>query len=303
MNILYALAGLRGDLLDTVFGFFTFFGEELCVLFLLCLLYWCLDKRLAYQICLVYFLSGLGTQLLKVICRVPRPWVLDPQFSPVPSALETATGYSFPSGHTQSATAFWGTLGLWGWRRRGRFRGLALAAGLLLPALTGLSRMYLGVHTPQDVITGYLITLAIALLVTGFFARNPEADSVSPRSAGLLFAASLAVTLIAALLMKTGYAEAEMAADCCKAGGAGMGFALGWYLESRYIRFSTKAPLPFQAVKLILGLAGAVLIQSGLKPVLGESIPADIFRYFLLVLWVMVGYPAGVKRLEKFSHA
>ncbi len=313
MSLLYALEGLRNGFWDAVFSFFTLFGEETLILLFLCLLYWCGNKRLAYQVCLTYFLAGLAAQFLKILCRVPRPWVLDPSFQPVASALETATGYSFPSGHTQGAAAVWGTLGLWAWRQGGKHRQAALAAGLLLPALVGLSRMYLGVHTPWDVAAGYLLSLAAAFPVTGRFAYSPAAThpaepprSLDPapsrRQAGLLFGFSLAVTLAALWLVHTGYADGEMAADGCKAGAAGMAFALGWYLESHYIRFSTQGSLPFQALKLILGAAGALLIQTGLKPVLGETIPADILRYFLLVFWVMVGFPMGIRKAAQVSR-
>ena len=309
MSLLYFLESLRNGIWDTVFSLFTFLGEETVVLFILCLLYWCWNKRLAYQVCFVYFLSGLGTQFLKILCRIPRPWVLDPTFSPVPTALETATGYSFPSGHTQSAGSLWGTLGLWEWRRRRRKAALAFA--LIMPALTGLSRMYLGVHTPWDVLAGYLISLTAAFLVTGRFARSGGTDRLkaavpaAPEEGGvrasrplalLLFGISLAVTLAALILIRTGFTQAELADDCCKAGAAGMGFALGWYLESNYICFSTQVSLPLQALKLALGVAGALAVQSGLKPVLGETLPADIVRYFLLVLWVMVLYPLLIRR-------
>lgn len=297
MSLLYFLEILRNGFLDVVFGFFTLLGEETVVLPLLCLLYWCWNKRLAYQVCFVYFLSGLGAQFLKIVCRIPRPWVLDPGFSPVPSALETATGYSFPSGHTQSAGALWGTLGLWEWRRSGCRRKAALVFALALPAVTGLSRMYLGVHTPWDVLAGYLLSLAVAFWITRRFADKSRNEKASWALALLLFVVSLAVTLTALILIQTGFTPAELADDCCKAGAAGMGFALGWYWESNYIRFSTQATLPFQALKLGLGLAGALAIRSGLKLVLGGSLPSDLLRYFLLVLWVMVLYPLIIRRL------
>lgn len=295
MSVLYYFESIRSEFLDRLFSALTFFGEEILILALICLLYWCLDKRLAYQLCFTYFLAGLGAQFLKVVCRIPRPWVLDPGFHPVESAIPTATGYSFPSGHTQGAAALYGTLALAHWRQGGAHRGRILAAGLLLPALVGLSRIYLGVHTPQDVLAGYLLSLAVALPVTRYFAGHPETDQASLSLASLLFLISAAVTATAVVLIRLGATEAALASDCCKAGAAGMAFAIGWFVEKNYIRFPTKGSFAFQAVKLLLGAAGALLLKSGLKSLLGDSIPADLIRYFLLVIWVMILYPLVIK--------
>ncbi len=157
MNFLYMLAGIRCAPLDMLFKFFTLFGEEFLVMTVLCALLWCADKKLAYRLGLVYFVSGMAVQTLKISFRTERPWMIDPQFSPVEGSKLTATGYSFPSGHTQSATALYGTLGLAakrGWRK-------AVLLGIII--LVALSRMYLGVHTPLDVLGGFAIT-------AGFFA-------------------------------------------------------------------------------------------------------------------------------------
>ena len=295
MSVLYFFESIRNGFLDRLFSALTFFGEEILILAIICMLYWCLNKRLAYQLCFTYFLAGLGAQFLKVVCRIPRPWVLDSNFHPVDTAVPTATGYSCPSGHTQGSTALYGTLGLVYWRQKGPRRGLVLAAGLLLPALVGLSRIYLGVHTPKDVLTGYLISLAVALPVTWYFAGHPEKEKASPILAAALFLISAAVSLTAVVLIHLGVTEAVLASDCCKAGAAGMGFSIGWLIEKNYIRFPTEGTLLFQAGKLLLGAAGALLIKSGLKSLLGESIPSDMLRYFLLVIWVMILYPILIK--------
>ncbi|WP_434310024.1 phosphatase PAP2 family protein [Hominifimenecus sp. rT4P-3] len=299
MSVLYFFESIRTTLLDQLFTALTFFGEEILILTVICLLYWCLDKRLAYQLCFTYFLAGLGAQCLKVLCRIPRPWVLHTDFQPVDTAIPTATGYSFPSGHTQGATALYGTLGLAKWQTHASHRRLFLLGGLLLPALVGISRMYLGVHTPQDVITGYLLSLAVALPVSWYFAKRPKKDTASLSLAALLFFFSALVSIVAVYLIHTGVTNAVLASDCCKAGAAGMAFAVGWFVEKNYIRFPTTGPLAFQAAKLLLGAAGALLIKSGGKVLLGEGIPADMLRYFLLVIWVMILYPILIKAADK----
>ena len=99
---------------------------------------------------------------LKITFRIPRPWVLDPQFQAVPSAIPAATGYSFPSGHTQSGTALYGSLAL---STKKKWQSIV---AVLIFLLIAFSRMYLGCHTPKDVLTAMLISLAAASSFTGF---------------------------------------------------------------------------------------------------------------------------------------
>ena len=86
---------------------------------------------------------------LKYAFHRPRPV---PFFVPVPYT------YSFPSGHSLFSLCFYGVLaGLLTRRiRSGMLRVLIWTLAALLVAAIGLSRVYLGVHYPSDVIAGYL---------------------------------------------------------------------------------------------------------------------------------------------------
>ena len=101
MTFLWMLEGIRTPFLDRFMQFVTYFGQELIIIAVICALYWCADKRFAYLLGFTYFTAGLCVQTLKITFRIPRPWILDPEFKAVESALPGATGYSFPSGHTQ----------------------------------------------------------------------------------------------------------------------------------------------------------------------------------------------------------
>ena len=100
MSFLWTLSGIRTPLLDTIYQLITFLAQELVIIAVICALYWCIDKKLAVQIGFNYLCAGLLVQSLKITFRIPRPWVLDPEFKAVESAIPAATGYSFPSGHT-----------------------------------------------------------------------------------------------------------------------------------------------------------------------------------------------------------
>ena len=96
MTFLFLLEGIRTPFLNQLMQFITYFGQELIVIAVICTFYWCADKRFAYLLGFTYFTAGLGVQALKITFRIPRPWILDPTFQPVDSAVSGATGYSFP---------------------------------------------------------------------------------------------------------------------------------------------------------------------------------------------------------------
>ena len=154
MQFLYLLEGIRCPFLDAVFGLITELGGETLYMALAIAVYWCVSKGLGFYILTTGFVGTIANQFLKLCFRIPRPWVLDPDFEIVESARTAATGYSFPSGHTQNAFSSFGCLGMWakkGWR--------VLCFAIVV--LIGFSRMYLGVHTPLDVGVAFILGLVL----------------------------------------------------------------------------------------------------------------------------------------------
>ena len=112
MIFLWQLENIRTPFFNEIMQFVTYFGQELLIIAVICALYWCADKRFAYYLGFTYFTAGFCVQALKITFRIPRPWILDPEFKAVKSAIPAATGYSFPSGHTQGATCLFFPLAL-----------------------------------------------------------------------------------------------------------------------------------------------------------------------------------------------
>ena len=290
MALLYSLADIRSPFLDSLALIFTAMAEELTTIVVICAVYWCINKRAGVIIAVSYFISGLLIQGLKITFRIDRPWVLDPGFEPVPEAIANATGYSFPSGHTQSGTALFGTLGFLS-RKKG-----VLALCCCAFFLVGMSRMYLGVHTPLDVFTSMALTLLVCGLVTLWFSRN-SGDDVRPLWLGLFALFSIALSVYALILQHNGVIEPHYALDCIKTSGAGLGFATGMLFEQRRVNFETAtSKLWMQPVKLALGLGVVAGLKFGIKAAFGQNPLAGFIGYFVIVLWIIAIYPVIIKK-------
>lgn len=298
MDFLYTLQNLRNPVLDAVMTFFTYFGDEILVIGILCATYWCISKKLAYKVCFTYFISGLMVQGLKIVFRVERPWIRDSRLIPSDAALDGATGYSFPSGHTQASAGLFSTLAF-------HFkRAWSYIVFFLIIALVMLSRMYLGYHTPWDVLVAFGITLVVSLIVNYIFENfvsTPTTRVIVLVLTELISAALIGLTFY---VVASGKSTEELAMDCFKAAGAGLGFGIAWFIEDKYIRYNPKSISSVwgQILKFIIGIGVTLGLKQGLK-MLGFALFPDgeiiinIVRYFILVIWIVAVYPLIVKKV------
>ena len=307
MSFLYFLENLRNGVLDAFFSFITLFGEETIFMAVGMIVFWCVDKYKGYYLLCVGFLGTVLNQFLKILCRVPRPWVKDPDFTIVESAREAASGYSFPSGHTQTA------VGLYGGIARVS-KSTALRVGmLLLAALVALSRMYLGVHTPADVLTSVAIAAVMVLAMHPIFRKAEK----SPRV--------MIAVLVSFILLMIGYLgfvhlfpfPAEVyAADAIhnlesarKNGftlfGCSVGLLLTYLVDRKWINFHTSAVWWAQIIKtvggILLVLATKELLRAPLDALFGGHLAARSVRYFLIVVVGGILWPMTFKFFAKLG--
>ena len=113
MDILYALEKIRTPFWNGVMSAVTQLGGEVIFIVAAVVVFWCVSKWEGYYLMTIAFCGTVLNQFLKLVCRVPRPWVRDPNFTIVESARAEATGYSFPSGHTQNAIGLFGGMARW----------------------------------------------------------------------------------------------------------------------------------------------------------------------------------------------
>lgn len=303
MDILYALEKIRTPFWNGVMSAVTQLGGEVIFIVAAVVVFWCVSKWEGYYLMTIAFCGTVLNQFLKLICRVPRPWVRDPNFTIVESARAEATGYSFPSGHTQNAIGLFGGMALWGGRRWVRLGLTALAL------IIAFSRMYLGVHTPADV--GVSLVLAAAL-VLGLYPLMRRAQE-KPRYMGYVLAAMLVVSGAFVVFVETCGFPADMDAENLASGignawkmlGAVAGMTLAWLLDRRYIHFETQAVWWVQVLKVVVGMALLLAIKSGLKApllaLLGHEGLAGGVRYFLLVLVAGAVWPLVFRPMSKWG--
>ena len=303
MDILYALEKIRTPFWNGVMSAVTQLGGEVIFIVAAVVVFWCVSKWEGYYLMTIAFCGTVLNQSLKLICRVPRPWVRDPNFTIVESARAEATGYSFPSGHTQNAIGLFGGMARWGGRRWVRLGLTALAL------VIAFSRMYLGVHTPADV--GVSLVLAAAL-VLGLYPLMRRAQE-KPRYMGYVLAAMLVVSGAFVVFVETYGFPADMDAENLASGignawkmlGAVAGMTLAWLLDRRYIHFETQAVWWVQVIKVAVGMALLLAIKSGLKApllaLLGHEGLAGGVRYFLLVLVAGAVWPLVFRPMSKWG--
>lgn len=303
MDILRSLAQLRFPVLNWIMQGVTYLGEETVFMVVAIFLFWCVDKWKGYFILAVGFLSTLLNQLLKLLFRVPRPWKYDESII-VPSAKGGATGYTFPSGHTQNAVTTFG--GVARFTKRKWLRIVCLA---LIP-LIGFSRMYLGAHFLSDVLVGLAIG---AVLVPLIYPIMQKAEHSRKVMYGFLAAmVAVAVGYIVFLKLHTFPAEAHTCdegqdvspyASGLKNGytllGALLGLIVGYTVDEFKVHYAEKAPVLGQILKLVLGLACVMAIRIGLDKVFkSELLPIfrgqlwwSAVRYFCMVAFAGAVWP------------
>lgn len=300
MGFLYMLEKIRMPGLNELMLLITRMGEETAFLVVALIVFWCVDKKKGYYVMAVGFLGTMFNQILKLACRVPRPWVLDPNFTILEQAREAAAGYSFPSGHTTSAVGTFGCLAVVAERKWWRNVCIAIAV------LVGFSRMYVGVHTPADVLVGAATSLVLIWLL-----KKPTLHGDIREMKGVI-AAMLAVSVIFLLYVSFWKFPADMDPHNMESGiknaytmiGCLTGVAIVYLVDVKYLHFQEKAVWWVQIIKIVVGLALVLAVKEGLRTPLELILPvypARAVRYFLIVVMAGAIWPMGFGRLSRLG--
>ncbi len=149
--------------LTTVFIAITQLGNlgAFVVVGIMSLLWWRHDRRAVAALIISALGSVLLNGLLKAAFSRPRPTLFPP--------LVNEQNFSFPSGHAMLAVAVYGFLSYY-WFKEGS-RGKA-ALMVVVIVLIGLSRVYLGVHYPSDIVGATAVGTAWLIIVLTWYERH-----------------------------------------------------------------------------------------------------------------------------------
>lgn len=307
MSVLYFLEGLRNPVCDAFFSLVTMLGEETAFMAIAIVVFWCFDKFQGYFLLITGFLGTIVNQFLKMLFRVPRPWVKDPNFTVVSGTVEGAGGFSFPSGHTQTSVTLYG-----GIARANKQKWLRVAM-IILCVLVPFSRLYLGVHTPLDV--GVSIGISLLLIFGGYpvFKQAEKSDKAMYIIIASLFTLVVAYTLFVTLYKfpsevynEVNYHNLQSAQkNAFTLLGCAVGLFVVYFVDSRYLKFEIKACWWAQILKVIIGLALVLAVKEltkfPLDAIFNGNLISRTIRYFLVVITAGILYPLTFKWFAKLG--
>ena len=297
MEFLYFLESIRNPVCDAIFSAITFLGSEALFIVIALMMFWCVDKREGYYVLTVGLFGILVNQFAKLFFKVPRPWLRKPGFEVVGNAAADAGGYSFPSGHTQNVT---GTLGGIFVSRKKIWERALLVSVIVLVAF---SRMYLGVHTPADVLFSLCFAVFLLIVTRPMFTSDQRLRKCVPYISAVCILFAIGLTLYAFLstaedsyALENLYSARKNAVTML---GCSLAFPLVYYFDTKVTRFETKAKWYVQVLKIIVGVCVVFLLKEGLSAplvfIFKNEFVARAVRYFVIVLFAGCIYPIFFK--------
>lgn len=293
-----------GGWLKTPMGLLSFMGTELFYLAIIPAIYWCWSVALGIRVGLLLMLSSGINSIAKLALHQPRPYWYDLRVK----GLAAETSFGVPSGHAQNAVVVWGSIAAW------IRRPWAWILAILLILSIGLSRIYLGVHFPTDVLAGWLLG---ALILIGYlWIEQPTKEWLIKQSilvqivtAFLVSISLILLTYFARLLLGNFNLPQEWVANAQQTfpgsepidplsitgifsnAGVFFGMALGAILLFHRGGLDTSGPWWQRLLRYLLGLAGVVILYFGLSLLFphGDDWPSNILRYIrygFVGLWV-----------------
>jgi membrane-associated phospholipid phosphatase len=277
VNLLSWVQSFKNPVFDQFFLLVTMSAEELFFISVAAWFMWCQNKKLAQRVGFSFLTSTVLNPTLKDVFAIERPIGV----SGIESLrVETAAGYSFPSGHTQGATSFWfaAALGIRRW-------WIAILATVMI-FLVALSRLYLGVHWFTDVVAGIIFGLIWVYLVDRLYCYCERENK-------------LALLWIVILPFVVAYLLFPDNKPLIVSFGASIGFLAGVQLEHKYLNFNVQGLLWQKLTRFVLGVAVLIALKAGLKPLLpfSEHI-SDLIRYGCIGFWITAGAPWLFQRIK-----
>jgi membrane-associated phospholipid phosphatase len=277
-----------GSWLAAPMNVITIAGSSALLLAITAIIYWCVDTKWGLRLAVTLALTVAINEILKVAIHDPRPYWYDPRVQLLTSPHGS---FGIPSGHSATALAGWGLLAVflatgWGW---------LIATALVL--LVGLSRVYLGVHFPSDVLAGWTVGALIAVLVLRL--EGP----VLARTRRTPEAAQIAIVLAVTLLLAT--FSVFVSQNVVAITGVLSGLLVGAIVLNARGGFDVRGTRSQLLRRFIVGMLGVLILWLGLDGLFGlvpsgEGLLAHLLHYLrhvLLGMWVTALAPGIFIRL------
>ncbi|HHW68160.1 MAG: hypothetical protein PWP07_1900 [Epulopiscium sp.] len=268
LEILKYIQSFRSDFLDHFFELITLTGEETFLVLVFSFIYCCIHKDFGYRLGFFLLSNVIFNSGLKNFFHTARPIG---KLGITSLRLETATGYSFPSGHTQVASGFWMMIMNYVHKK------WMYILGAFMIALIGLSRLYLGVHWPVDVIGGIVFSCIWFVFI------NVSMNYAEKTQKSLIFVLIFMI-LGFIIVMVRGVNEIKMF-------GCLTGLFFGYLIETKYIHFKIQGNLARRIISWLLGIITLILIKYGLKAILPSNNISYFLQYVLICMWIIAGIP------------
>jgi membrane-associated phospholipid phosphatase len=257
--------------LDVPFRALTFLGDEMFFLLFLPFVYWCLERRTGARLTLLFLVSAYVNAVAKVFFNQPRPALYDTR---VWAYSDVGGSGGLPSGHTQNTLVLWGYLAA-----KFRRAWLWIVAGLLI-VLIPLSRLYLGVHFPHDLLGGYIIGAFLLFVFLQWGERGEQ--WIIRQKLGVQLALLAGVSIPLMLIFPS--------EDGVTTGATMLGMGLGFIAQARWIGFEVEGVLWKRAARYALGAVVMVGLWAGLRAAFSALEPALLFRF---IRYVLMGFWGG----------
>jgi membrane-associated phospholipid phosphatase len=275
LEMIKGIQSISNPFFDVFFQGLTFFGEEYVAILIGAGLLWCINARKGYEYAYMLLTGLLINVTLKEIFDVSRPIGVEGVRS---LRVETATGKSFPSGHTQTVTmVFW-------WLRNQIQKPVFTGASIIVIMGVAVSRLYLGVHWPLDVGAAVVIGIGWVVFMQNMYPKIE--DQLMQRGLLLLVAAWMGVFFF--------YSE-----DYMKLLGLLTGLTLSMIANQKWIQYQPKGSVFYKGIMLILGVIGVGVILVAGKQVFVHALFGDLLRYMTMMIWVGTGIPLLSKKLKR----
>lgn len=276
VEILKYIQSFKNPIFNLIFLIITISTEVPVILIVASVLYWCVSKRYGQKL-LFALTSNIAINAgVKEYFKAPRPIGTQGIES---MRTETATGYSFPSGHTQTGTTFWVSIMS---ILKNKYMYII---GSILFLCIGLSRLYLGVHWPIDVLFGWIFGILFTL-ICNLILEKIEANNSYKYFLFLLIPMTIWIFIVNSI-------------EYVKMFGLLSGFIVGYIIENEYVKFTIDVSIKSKIFRYIFGLITLGIVYIGLKVIMPQNAVGAYIRYFGLMVYAIAIAPLLFNKIWK----